>query len=77
VLGEPVVSLAAQAHIPDGGLVVQDAVIVAAGRRAEMEAIGSFDRVLGSRRHFVLPGFVNCTDHSELARHPSWPISPL
>lgn len=70
VLGDPVVSLGAQTLIPDGGLVVQDATIVAAGPRAQMEAMGPFDRVLGSAGHFVMPGFVNCHYHSELAMGP-------
>jgi 5-methylthioadenosine/S-adenosylhomocysteine deaminase len=70
VLGDPVVSLGAQTLIPDGGLVIQDADIVAAGSRAEMAALGPFDRVLGSPGHFVLPGFVNCHYHSELAIGP-------
>jgi 5-methylthioadenosine/S-adenosylhomocysteine deaminase len=70
VLGDPVVSLGAEALIPDGGLVIEDATIVAAGPRAAMEAMGPFDRVLGSAGHFVLPGFVNCHYHSELAIGP-------
>jgi 5-methylthioadenosine/S-adenosylhomocysteine deaminase len=70
VLGDPVVCLGAQALIPDGALVVQDATIVAAGPRAQLEAMGPFDRVLGSGGHFVLPGFVNCHYHSELAIGP-------
>lgn len=70
VLGDPVVSLGAQTLIPDGGLVVEDATIVAAGPRTQMEAMGPFDRVLGSTGHFVLPGFVNCHYHSELAIGP-------
>lgn len=70
VLGDPVVSLGSQALIPDGGLVIEDATIVAAGPRAEMAAMGPFDRVLGSPGHFVLPGFVNCHYHSELAIGP-------
>ena len=70
VLGDPVVTLGAVTAIPDGGLVIQDAVIVAAGPRAEMQAMGPFDRVLGSGGHFVLPGFVNCHYHSELAIGP-------
>jgi 5-methylthioadenosine/S-adenosylhomocysteine deaminase len=70
VLGDPVVCLGAQTLIPDGGLVVEDATIVAAGPRAQMEAMGPFDRVLGSGGHFVLPGFVNCHYHSELAIGP-------
>jgi 5-methylthioadenosine/S-adenosylhomocysteine deaminase len=70
VLGDPVVSLGSQALIPDGGLVVEDATIAAAGPRAEVEAMGPFDRVLGSGGHFVLPGFINCHYHSELALGP-------
>ena len=70
VLGDPVVALGAATLIPDGGLVIEDATIVAAGPRAAMEAMGPFDRVLGSAGHFVLPGFVNCHYHSELAIGP-------
>jgi 5-methylthioadenosine/S-adenosylhomocysteine deaminase len=70
ILGDPVVSLGADTLIPDGGLVVEGATIVAAGPRAAMEALGPFDRVLGSAGHFVLPGFVNCHYHSELAIGP-------
>jgi 5-methylthioadenosine/S-adenosylhomocysteine deaminase len=70
VLGDPVVSLGQQALIADGGLVVEDAMIAAAGPREQMEALGPFDRVLGSAGHFVLPGFVNCHYHSELAIGP-------
>ena len=70
VLGDPVVALGADALIPDGGLIVDGATIVAAGPRAELEAMGPFDRVLGSANHFVLPGFVNCHYHSELAIGP-------
>jgi 5-methylthioadenosine/S-adenosylhomocysteine deaminase len=70
VLGDPVVSLGAQTLIPDGGLVIEDATIVAAGPRAQVAAMGPFDRVLGSAGHFVLPGFVNCHYHSELIIGP-------
>ena len=70
ILGDPVVSLRPDTLIPDGGLVVEGATIVAAGPRAAMEALGPFDRVLGSAGHFVLPGFVNCHYHSELAIGP-------
>ena len=70
VLGDPVVSLGAQTLIPDGGLVIEDRAIVAAGPREAMAALGPFERVLGSPGHFVLPGFVNCHYHSELAIGP-------
>ena len=70
VLGDPVVSLGAETLIPDGGLVIEGAAIVAAGPREAMAAMGPFDRVLGSAGHFVLPGFVNCHYHSELAIGP-------
>jgi len=70
VLGDPVVSLGAQTLIPDGGLVIEDRAIMAAGPREAMAALGPFERVLGSPAHFVLPGFVNCHYHSELAIGP-------
>ena len=70
VLGDPVVSLGAETLIRDGGLVIEDTAIVAAGPREAMAALGPFERVLGSGGHFVLPGFVNCHYHSELAIGP-------
>src|SRR5215469_18373162 len=70
VAGDPVVSLGAETLIPDGAIVVDDGVITGVGGRAEMAALGPFDRVLGSADHFVMPGFVNCHYHSELAIGP-------
>ncbi len=70
VLGDPVVALGPQALFEDGGIVVEDAAIVAVGPRDEMAKRGPFDRVLGSPGHFVMPGFVNCHYHSELAIGP-------
>jgi 5-methylthioadenosine/S-adenosylhomocysteine deaminase len=70
VLGDPVVALGGQALIPDGAVVIEGGTISATGPRAEMEAHGPFDRVLGSADHFVLPGFINCHYHSELAIGP-------
>lgn len=70
VLGDPIVSLGAETLIADGGLVIEDSTIVAIGPRSDMEAMGPFDRVLGSSGHFVMPGFVNCHYHSELAIGP-------
>jgi 5-methylthioadenosine/S-adenosylhomocysteine deaminase len=49
---------------------VEGPTIVAAGARAELESRGPFDRVLGSPSHFVMPGFINCHYHSELAIGP-------
>ena len=40
------------------------------GRGRLLAARGPFDRVLGSADHFVMPGFVNCHYHSELAIGP-------
>jgi 5-methylthioadenosine/S-adenosylhomocysteine deaminase len=70
VLGDPVVSLGEQTLIPDGALIVEGSTIVAAGPRDELEARGPFESVLGSAGHFVMPGFVNCHYHSELAVGP-------
>ena len=70
VLGDPIVSLGDQTLIPDGALIVEGSTIVAAGPRAELEARGPFQSVLGSAGHFVMPGFVNCHYHSELAVGP-------
>ena len=70
VLGDPVVALGSQTLIPDGALVVEGSTIVAAGPRADLEGRGPFDLVLGSQSHFVMPGFINCHYHSELAIGP-------
>jgi len=65
-----VVSLGATTLIDDGALIVEGHDIVEAGPRLALEAHGPFDRVLGSGDHFVMPGFVNCHYHSELAIGP-------
>jgi 5-methylthioadenosine/S-adenosylhomocysteine deaminase len=70
VLGDPVVAFGPQTLIPDGALIVDGPQITAAGPREVLAARGPFDRVLGSRAHFVMPGFVNCHYHSELAIGP-------
>jgi 5-methylthioadenosine/S-adenosylhomocysteine deaminase len=70
VLGDPIVALGKQTLIPDGALILKGPTIVAAGPREELETRGPFERVLGSREHFVMPGFINCHYHSELAIGP-------
>ena len=70
VLGDPVVSLGANALINDGALIVDGSEIVEVGSRTELEGHGPFTRVLGSADHFVMPGFINCHYHSELAIGP-------
>ena len=70
VRGDPIVALGDVTQIDDGALIVEGSTIVAAGLREELEARGPFDRVLGSSEHFVMPGFVNCHYHSELAIGP-------
>jgi 5-methylthioadenosine/S-adenosylhomocysteine deaminase len=70
VVGDPVVALGRETLIPDGALIVEGSMIVAAGARVELEEQGPFDRVIGSTGHFVMPGFVNCHYHSELAIGP-------
>ncbi|HTS99284.1 MAG TPA: amidohydrolase family protein [Streptosporangiaceae bacterium] len=70
VQGDPVVALGARTLIPDGALIVEGPQITDAGPREVLAARGPFDRVLGSAGHFVMPGFVNCHYHSELAIGP-------
>lgn len=70
ILGDPVVALGERALIPDAALIVEGSTIAAVGPRADLEARGPFDRVLGSASSFVVPGFVNCHYHSELAIGP-------
>ena len=70
VIGDPVVTLGAGTLVAHGALIVEDDSVVRVGPRAELENDGPFDKVLGSDRHFVMPGFVNCHYHSELAIGP-------
>ncbi len=71
VIGDPVVTLGAGATlVPDGALIIEDDSVARVGPRAELENDGPFDKVLGSAGHFVMPGFVNCHYHSELAIGP-------
>jgi len=70
VIGDPVVTLGTGTLVPDGALVIEDESVVRVGPRAELENDGPFDKVLGSSGHFVMPGFVNCHYHSELAIGP-------
>ena len=71
VLGDPVVVPRRATLIPDGGLVIEDATIVAAGPRAADGGDGTHSTGYSARPgHFVLPGFVNCHYHSELAIGP-------
>ena len=64
------VTLADEAYIEDGALIVEGKQIVESGPRAELEAKGPFDRVLGSEDHFVIPGFVASHYHSESSLGP-------
>ncbi|EFC83005.1 amidohydrolase family protein [Parafrankia sp. EUN1f] len=70
VVGDPVVALDEQTLIPDGAVIVEGSTIVAVGPREQLAARGPFDRVIGSRDHLVMPGFINCHYHSELAAGP-------
>ena len=70
VVGNPVVTLAEEAFIADGALIVEGKKIVESGPRVELEAKGPFDRILGSPDHFVMPGFVASHYHSESALGP-------
>ena len=70
VIGDPVFVLGGDDPIVDGALVIEGAEVTHAGPREAMLAHGPFARVLGSDNHVVLPGFVNCHYHSELAIGP-------
>jgi 5-methylthioadenosine/S-adenosylhomocysteine deaminase len=70
VIGDPIVALGSTGVVPDGAMIIEDELITAVGPRTELETAGPFDQVLGSRGHLVMPGFVNCHYHSELAIGP-------
>lgn len=75
VMGDPLVMLggASPGYLEDGALVVEDRTVVAVGARAELEARGPFDRLVGSPRHAVLPGFINGHYHSGSALNRGMP----
>ena len=66
VVGDPLVVLGKMSpgFIADGALVVDGRTIAAVGPREDMLNLGPFDRVIGSREHAVLPGFINGHYHS-------------
>jgi 5-methylthioadenosine/S-adenosylhomocysteine deaminase len=70
VQGDPLIALGPAALIPDGALIVEGSQITDVGPREVLAARGPFDRVLGPAGHFVMPGFVNCHYHCELAIGP-------
>lgn len=70
VLGDPIVCLAEQDQIADGGVIIEDNLIVEVGARKDLLQHGPFDEVLGSESHLVMPGFANGHFHSELAIGP-------
>jgi 5-methylthioadenosine/S-adenosylhomocysteine deaminase len=71
VIGDPVITLEDGApFLADGALIVEDGRVLRSGRRASLQEQGPFDLVLGSRDHFVMPGFINGHFHSEAALGP-------
>ena len=70
IVGDPVVPLGTEALIPDGAVIVEDSTITEVGPRSILEGHGPFDEILGSRDSIVMPGFINCHYHSELAVGP-------
>ncbi len=72
VVGDPVVALAGGRSdiLDDGALIVEGRKVTALGRREDLEKRGPFDRVVGSRRHLVMPGFINGHFHSMGAGSP-------
>jgi 5-methylthioadenosine/S-adenosylhomocysteine deaminase len=64
VVGNPLITVGEEDSIEDGALIVDGRTIVEVGPRQRLEAMGPFERVIGSRDHFVMPGFVNGHFHS-------------
>ena len=70
VQGSPVVALGQTGVIDDGAVIVEGRRIEAVGRRVDLEQRGPFDAILGGPGTLVMPGFINCHYHSELAAGP-------
>jgi 5-methylthioadenosine/S-adenosylhomocysteine deaminase len=70
VVGDPVVTLSADGLIANGAVIVEGREITAVGSFADLADRGPFDETVGSLDHFVMPGFINCHYHSELAAGP-------
>ena len=70
VLGDPVIALGDQTLIRDGAIIIEGKRITAVGARADLEKQGPFTEVLGGADTIVMPGFINCHYHSELAGGP-------
>ncbi len=64
IVGNPVVTLAEHDYIEDGALIIEGRHVVAVGQREQLQAMGPFERVIGSPDHFVMPGFINGHFHS-------------
>ena len=72
VVGDPVIALAGADLdvVADGALIVEGREVIEVGRRVVLEALGPFDRVLGSEGHLVMPGFINGHFHSMAVGSP-------
>ena len=70
VRGGTVAALGQVGVVDDGAVIVEGRRITAVGRREELEHRGPFDAVLGGPDTLVMPGFINCHYHSELAAGP-------
>lgn len=70
VLGDPVIALGEETLIHDGAIIIEGTRITAVGARDDLEKMGPFTEVLGGPDSIVMPGFINCHYHSELAGGP-------
>ena len=75
VIGDPLVVLgrASPGYLRDGALIVEGRRVTRVGPREELEALGPFDRQVGSPGHTVLPGFINGHYHSGSALNRGMP----
>ena len=70
VQGSHVVTLAEAPVLLDGAVIVEGTTITEVGPREVLAGHGPFDEILGSPDSVVMPGFINCHYHSELAAGP-------
>ena len=70
IRGGHVVALGTLGVMTNASIIVEDGIIQSITPSEQSSELGNFDEVLGDESSIVLPGFINCHYHSELAVGP-------